>query len=409
MADISFGTAEPRDLDVLAELCSRCLGIGLDHFAARLRNDPVFLPGGFLVARDEGRIVATVHACGFELVFGSARVPCGGIGNVSTDPAYRKRGLARRLLDDAHGLMRARGLPVSVLTTGIQDFYRPMGYEVWPHIETHLLKLRPPTGAGPGPRVRRIDFGRDRAALLAVRENYCRGFVGTIAADEGRWSRQPAWTALYPKEDPALALTAEDESGKPVAYLRATADPERTWSKVLEFGAAAGADEAVRTLGRGYLREAFVRGVRGLQFPAPCREIEAALAPFAEATVPVTADYLMLRIADLAGFLRGLSSELSARAAAGKAGAGRAVIVYGDQSALVRAAVGHVEIEPVPPGGDTPRAVLEPAQWVEVFGGVKPFSAQPFARRSTVGEREIVLLDAIFPVRDRVFWDIDAF
>ena len=346
MADPVFGTAGPGDAGELADLCARCLGIGSDHFAARFRDDPVFLPGGWLTARAGGRIVATVHACGFDLVFGSARVPCGGIGNVSTDPGWRKRGLAHRLMDDAHALMLARGMPVSILTTEIQGFYRPLGYAVWPHVDCHLLKLRPPAGAGPGPRVRRIDFGRDRTALLAIRDRYASGFVGTIAATGDRWSRQPAWTALYPKEEPACALLVEDARGRPAAYLRATADPGHAWSKVLEFGAVPGAEEETKALARSYLREAFLRGVRGLQYPAPCRELGEGLAPFAEAQVDVVADYLMLRIADLSGFLRALEPELTARAGTVR---GAVAIAYGEQAAALRLTHGRVEVTDQPP------------------------------------------------------------
>ena len=409
MAGITFGTAGPGDVNALVDLCSRCLGIGADHFAARLPHDPVFLPGGFLVARDGERIVATVHAMGFKLVFGSARVPCGGIGNVSTDPAYRKRGLARRLMDEAHGVMRTRGLPVSILTTEIQDFYRPMGYEIWPHTEMHLLKLRPPAGSGPGPTVRRIDYAADAPALLAIRGEYEGRFVGPIAGDDTRWRRQPAWTVSYPHEDPGLALAACCGDGPPLAYLRAAVYPEKMWSKVLEFGARGGSDDAVRALGRAYVREAFLRGVRGVQLPEPCRELEAVIAPSAEVTVPVTADWLMLRIDNLAGFLAAISPEMAVRAAAADFQPMSIVISCGDQSAIVRIAQGRVFVGPTPPGRDDPRAVLKAGEWVQVFGGVRPFSKQAFAAQSDLGERDIVFLDTIFPVRDRVFWEIDAF
>ena len=121
----------------------------------------------------------------------------------------------------------------------------------------------------------------------------------------------------------------------------------------------------------------------------------------------------MLRIADLAGFLRALAPELAARAARAGVVRGAVVIGYGNQVVAVRVTEGRVADVRVDvdtaPAGELPRAVLEPAQWVEVFGGAKPFSAQPFARASSVGEREIVLLDALFPRGRPVFWEIDAF
>jgi hypothetical protein len=212
----------------------------------------------------------------------------------------------------------------------------------------------------------------------------------------------------YPKEEPALALVAlAATDGRPAAYLRATANAEHGWSKIIEFGCEPGEDEAVRALARAYLAGAFARGVRGLQYPAPCRELAAAIAPFAEASVAVPADYLMLRIPDLTGFLRALVPELSARAAQAGVSHGSVEIAYADQAARIQVVDGRAEVSAA--GGPGARAVLEPERWIEVFCGVKPFSTQPFAHTSTVGEPDIVLLDALFPRRDSVFWEIDAF
>ena len=58
---------------------------------------------------------------------------CGIIDTVATDPDHRQRGLARRLMDEAHRLMRAAGAEAALLYTNPEGhpyrFYQRLGYE----------------------------------------------------------------------------------------------------------------------------------------------------------------------------------------------------------------------------------------------------------------------------------------
>ncbi|MHC4248632.1 MAG: GNAT family N-acetyltransferase [Planctomycetota bacterium] len=60
---------------------------------------------------------------------GTVPVRMGGIGGVSTKPDHRKKGYARKVLEDAVGFMRESGYDVSALF-GIPDFYPRFGYAV---------------------------------------------------------------------------------------------------------------------------------------------------------------------------------------------------------------------------------------------------------------------------------------
>ena len=55
---------------------------------------------------------------------------CGFVFNVYTDPAHRKQGLARRLMDAVHDYCRAEGMQRMVLNASSfgESLYRNMGY-----------------------------------------------------------------------------------------------------------------------------------------------------------------------------------------------------------------------------------------------------------------------------------------
>jgi GNAT superfamily N-acetyltransferase len=66
---------------------------------------------------------------------------CGFIFNVYTQPAHRKQGLARKLMDAMHDYCRAEGLERVVLNASVfgQPLYDQMGYVV---AEEPMMRLR---------------------------------------------------------------------------------------------------------------------------------------------------------------------------------------------------------------------------------------------------------------------------
>jgi predicted N-acetyltransferase YhbS len=369
----TLGPARLDELDEIAALCERCLPpAGPQYFSTRFRADPAAAAGIVLVARDGGQVVATVTVLSLALRAGDAVIPCGGIANVATDPAWRRRGLARGLLEEAHRRLAARGIPVSLLATAIPDFYRPLGYRTWDRPDRVLLRTRAPD-APPDAAVRPLDLARDLPALAALKEAYDRRLAGPAVRPAETWAAQAAWTRAYPGEDPSLGLVATDAGGAPVAFVRGSADPARAWSRVLDFACAPGSEAAVAALAAAWLRAAMARGARAVQVPAAAREWTRALEPFAEAAADVPNEGLMLRIGSVEG--------LVAAAAPGLAG---------------------------PDGGDA-RAGLVPEDWIAVVFGGRPFSSRPFAAGSRLDEKTLNRLDAAFPTRPSVFWSADDF
>lgn len=89
---------------------------------------------GWLAESAEGHVVAGAGLIVIPWPPGPISMDprCGFIFNVYTDPAHRKQGLARRLMDAIHDWSRADGLERLVLNASAfgQPLYESMGYVV---------------------------------------------------------------------------------------------------------------------------------------------------------------------------------------------------------------------------------------------------------------------------------------
>ena len=79
--------------------------------------------------RHDGRIVSCVNIYRAETRWDDATLLVGAIGGVATDPEHRRGGLAGRNLEDALDYMAGNGYDISILWTGISDYYRRWGWE----------------------------------------------------------------------------------------------------------------------------------------------------------------------------------------------------------------------------------------------------------------------------------------
>jgi predicted N-acetyltransferase YhbS len=93
-------------------------------------NDPAYLPEQRLVAKVDGRVVSHVHLTEREIRFGCATLPLNGVMWVGTLPEFRGLGFAQNLMRLADERARATGHVVQALTTGMPQFYRPLGWGV---------------------------------------------------------------------------------------------------------------------------------------------------------------------------------------------------------------------------------------------------------------------------------------
>jgi GNAT superfamily N-acetyltransferase len=100
-----------------------------DSFLGAL-GDPYYAPDQRLLAKVDGRIASHLHLTAREVRYGSARLPLNGVMWVGTLPEYRGLGFAQNLLRLADDRARQTGAVVQALTTGMPQFYRPLGWGV---------------------------------------------------------------------------------------------------------------------------------------------------------------------------------------------------------------------------------------------------------------------------------------
>jgi GNAT superfamily N-acetyltransferase len=104
----------------------------LDRYTRDLfeRPHPLVAVDDHLLIEDAeiGRIASTVQLIRQTWSYAGLPLPVGQIELVGTDPAYRRRGLVRRLINAAHQLSAERGDLVQVIG-GKPNFYRQFGYE----------------------------------------------------------------------------------------------------------------------------------------------------------------------------------------------------------------------------------------------------------------------------------------
>lgn len=158
----------------------------------------------------EGKMVSNVLVTLQDLQLGGETLPCGIVDTVGTDPAHRRRGLARRLMEDAHRRMQAAGAEAAVLYTNPDGhpylFYQRLGYE----LRATAAAL---TCAGPLPRsalrARPAEPG-DAPAIRGLLDRYHAAYEGyaPLTDDLWRWHR-----AERPAGMPLHLLVIRDRSG----------------------------------------------------------------------------------------------------------------------------------------------------------------------------------------------------
>jgi predicted N-acetyltransferase YhbS len=121
------------------------------------------------------------------LNIGGEFILCGLVDTVATHPDHRRQGLARKLMDMAHELMRQHGALASVLYTNPANhpyqFYSRMGY--FTRAQAGML-----TGTRPAPpqtsTVRPMAAGEATAVRALINHHYS-GYEGFTPVDDALW------------------------------------------------------------------------------------------------------------------------------------------------------------------------------------------------------------------------------
>jgi hypothetical protein len=179
--------------------------------------------------RLDGETVSELEVIDLTMRVGIAAVRMGGIGGVGTDKKHRKKGYARRVLENSSVWMEENGFDCAVLF-GITDFYHKFGYAVClPQCRVEVATRDAERASGSlGVR----PFAPDD--LPAVRDIYAAtsaDLTGSIVRGETtHWFRKGTWYGT-----PVDAYVFTGEAGAVVAY--AARDATEDAVNIAEVGA----------------------------------------------------------------------------------------------------------------------------------------------------------------------------
>ena len=89
-----------------------------------------YRPDQRILAKVDGRIVSHLHLTERQIRFGSVTIPVNGVMWVGTLPEFRGMGFAQNLMRLATQRGKESGVAVQVLTTGMPQFYQPLGWGI---------------------------------------------------------------------------------------------------------------------------------------------------------------------------------------------------------------------------------------------------------------------------------------
>ncbi|WP_054816484.1 GNAT family N-acetyltransferase [Nocardia arizonensis] len=125
---ITIRTATDDDAAAIELLLSVCFGFGYEPPGTDPR-EPVFPPGGALVAVDGARVVGHCNSMTMTVtVPGGRPVSACGIAAVGVAPSHRRRGILRALYTEQHRRVEDARLPLTIFTASRATIYGRFGY-----------------------------------------------------------------------------------------------------------------------------------------------------------------------------------------------------------------------------------------------------------------------------------------
>eukprot|EP01138_Halocafeteria_seosinensis_P005737 gb/GECG01005865.1/.p1 GENE.gb/GECG01005865.1/~~gb/GECG01005865.1/.p1 ORF type:complete len:428 (+),score=44.58 gb/GECG01005865.1/:1-1284(+) len=152
-SEFTFRQVYEHELSEWGALCGKAFAHRSgrpERFLEKYLADPTRSLEGLRVAVSmDGRLASTVRVFARSMRFGQDIVPVGGIGEVCTDPAFRGKGLAKRVMNDALDYIdNVQKAWVSVLDSadGLEQYYGSFGYRSVP-LYYSMLRI-PVSGTG---------------------------------------------------------------------------------------------------------------------------------------------------------------------------------------------------------------------------------------------------------------------
>lgn len=200
---MEFRALYPDELEKWLDHVSHVFTGGRQYFSNHWHNDPWRDPEGIRIAVDNGTIVSTVRVFIRKMFLHGEPVTVGGIGEVSTRPEYRRRGLATQLLKDSIRFMESRDIVISSLH-GSQRIYSVEGWEKVPR----YYARQPVTAKKQVPwevRPANFDDAAEVKQITDLYDGYARKFNGTFVRDDTAY-----WTQWVRTESPDAWVAEQD-------------------------------------------------------------------------------------------------------------------------------------------------------------------------------------------------------
>lgn len=357
-------------------------------------GDREFQPEYTRVAMLDGGIVSAVQIVKRNISFGDMTLTLGGIANVATLPEYRGTGYARKCLRQAIQVMEADAMDVSLLFTGIHDFYGKCGYEAV--AGSRLVgELRPEPVHSYTRMVVRPYEDRDDACMHLIHIAYNRERPITVRRTAPYWRD---WIGWWQGQAPGRATVAEHE-GVVVGYCLYAVDEDAGRVRVREFGVRDGAETALDAL----LEEAAVTA-RAHHVPAmsiPLHEEPAVEEVSGRLFVNMDVEpthSAMVRFLHRDNLLRGLLPELTNRWQRVGSPEGCLVLNGSYGSTRIESTGRFLRIEET----ETADGALNQAELFDLLIG----RGLP---KDRLAPEDLRFAYALFPARHPWFWELDGF
>ncbi len=197
------------------------------YFEYALLYDPAVEYENIRILRVDEQVVSSVLVTPRQLYLNGKTIPFGGIANVSTHPAFGKRGFSTRVLQDSIAAMKSWHLPLSMLFTSINPFYERVGF-VTLHRKTFVADFG--LHARQDASVRIFDFERDFDAVKAIHAEFSQRWNGPMVRSNLYWRSH-----FFLKKQNTKYFLVRFKNGSPVAYLRGKEETDA--AAIMEFGA----------------------------------------------------------------------------------------------------------------------------------------------------------------------------
>jgi predicted N-acetyltransferase YhbS len=275
-------------------------------------SDPAYRPDQRLLAKVDGRIVSHIHLTERTIRYGSVSLPINGVMWVGTLPEFRGMGFAQNLMRLASERARDSGVLLQALTTGMPQFYRPLGWGTCGRhtfAQTMSRNLPPATDGTYEPRGkgwnvrpwRQVELGD----LMSLYDRQYAQTTGTVVRSEEYWR----WI-IGRRYAHVIWVACQGDTVRGYAFSKD--------HKVLELAFDPAYPQAMQILLGRVRAEALERAYPEVIVHAPVNHpvidvVRAASGRFVDQDA-VEGAVSMYHVADLGGFLKCILPELARRA-----------------------------------------------------------------------------------------------